>query len=457
MTEPPRDISRYWKTVLDTMLDALLVMSPRGEILTVNRAAEEITGYSAAELVGSPCSVLGCTGCALYGKGPGPQWCQLYNDGSVASKRCQIVNKRGERVHVIKKATVLRDESGEIMGAVEALNDITEVVLREKEIISLRRSLAGEDGFHGIIGHAPPMRRLFALIENAARSEAPVLVQGESGTGKELVAQAIHQVGPRSQGPFVKVNCAALNQNLLESELFGHVKGAFTGAERDRTGRFQAAHGGDIFLDEIGDLPLATQVKLLRVLEEKEVERVGDNKPIKVDVRIITATNRDLGELMAGGRFRQDLFYRINVVPMVVPPLRERAEDVTPLAQAFVEGLCLRTGRPIEGFSPPALEALGRYHWPGNVRELKNAIEYAFVLCRDGLIRRRHLPEHIAGSPPAQARGRTGRGDQRQELIQALRQAGGNQTQAARLLGVSRMTVWKRMKKHGVNLKTDIA
>jgi transcriptional regulator with GAF, ATPase, and Fis domain len=303
------------------------------------------------------------------------------------------------------------------------------------------------------------------------------LISGESGTGKELIAQALHDLSLRVDRPFIKVNCASLNENLLESELFGHVKGSFTGADRDRVGRFQAAEGGSIFLDEFGDLPLPIQVKLLRVLEDHIVERVGDHTPIPVNVRIITATNRDLQQLMAQGQFRQDLFYRINVVPIQVPALRERREDIPVMARAFLERAALKTAKPIVGLSPLAMDALYRYHWPGNVRELKNAVEYATVICRQGVVEVEHLPAQVVGAPgdgavpapipgadapspamPAHPAQTSSADDPRKaQLVAALKAAGGNQTQAAQLLGVSRMTVWKRMKRYGIRLNTDIA
>ena len=457
MDKLPADIATYWKTVLDTMQEALLIMAPSGKIISANRVAEKITGYDTSELIGRSCTVLNCTGCKHFGRGPGKDWCQLYVDGKVVTKRCQLTTKDGRVVTVLKRATVLRDADGKVLGAVETFNDISEMVQKEHEIVSLRRSLIQEDGFHGLLGHSLVMLRLFELIENVAQSDAPVLIMGESGTGKELVARAVHKLGLRSDKPYVKVNCAALNQNLLETELFGHIKGAFTGASRNRTGRFEAANTGDIFLDEIGDVPAPTQVKLLRVLQEKEIERVGDHKPIKIDVRIITATNRDLARLMAEGAFREDLFYRINVVPINVPSLRERKEDIPVLAQGFMEHLTTRTAKPITGFSSRAMATLLGYPWPGNVRELKNAIEYAFVLCQQGIIRLEHLPERIRGAQTDPVEKRISDSTERNQLINALKQVGGNQSKAARLLGVSRMTVYNRIKKMGIDLKTELA
>jgi len=265
-------------------------------------------------------------------------------------------------------------------------------------------------------------------------------------------------VGLRKDKPFIKVNCAALNEALLESELFGHVKGAFTGAYRSRQGRFEAAQGGDIFLDEIGDLPISTQVKLLRVLEEKVIERVGDNRPIPIDVRIITATNRNLEKLVQEGRFREHLYFRINVIPIHLPPLRERREDIPMLAEVFFRRIRLKNGKQIKGISKEAMDLLMNYPWPGNVRELKNAFEYAFVACQGPYIEPYHFAPNIVGStsvrrPPGREEVVIDRDEhKRAELIAALRRTGGNQSKAARLLGVSRVTVWNRMRKYGIKV-----
>jgi len=298
------------------------------------------------------------------------------------------------------------------------------------------------------------MQQVFDMIANASQSDAPVIIFGESGTGKELISKAIHDVGKRKQQPFVKVNCAALTESLLESELFGHVKGAFTGAYQKREGRFEAARDGDIFLDEIGDLPLATQVKLLRVIEEKIIERVGDNKPIPIDVRIISATNKDLMQLVEQGVFREDLFYRINVIPITIPPLRERAEDIPLLADSFFRRLQLKSGKTTEGISNDTMGALLNYSWPGNVRELKSAFEYAFVTCQEKLIQPYHLPPVIfKGKKPSPAAQKTHDNQdeiKKKQLVEALERTGGNQSKAARILGVSRVTVWNRIKRFNI-------
>jgi PAS domain S-box-containing protein len=462
------DIAPYWKTIVDTLHDGLLVIDTEGRIVAVNPAAERLTGYRADELVGRSCRVLGCTGCQVWGRGPGLDWCTLYAKGSVRARRCMITTRDGRSVHVVKNAQVLRDSEGLSIGAVETLTDVSEMIRREEEIAALRQSCRLEEGFHGMIGESPVMRRMFALIESVANSEAPVLVQGPSGSGKELAARAIHESGPRRDKPFIKVNCAALNENLLESELFGHVRGAFTGADRTRVGRFEAAHEGTILLDEIGDIPPATQVRLLRVLEEREIERVGDHRPIPVDVRVITATHRNLDQRVAEGRFRQDLFFRINVFPIHCPALNERTEDIPRLVQHILDRTALRGGRKVLGLAAEAMERMTAYSWPGNVRELRNAIEYAFVLCPDQWIGPEHLPPRVVdgkgaghSSPPARSGVSSGEPagmpSEKRALIAALRETGGNRSEAGRILGVSRVTVWKRIKKYGVDVDAVVA
>jgi PAS domain S-box-containing protein len=454
------DIAKYWKTIVDTLQDGLMVVDPNGNIIAANPAAERVTGYTADELIGKSCRILNCTGCKIIGKGPGTQWCALFNKGSIREKRCLITNKDRHAVHIIKSASVLRNENGDIIGAVETLTDITDRIRQQQEISNLRKTFYLDEGYHGILGKTPVMLNLFEMIENVAQSDTPVMIQGESGCGKELVARAIHRASGRSDKPYVKVNCAALNENLLESELFGHVKGAYTGADRTRLGRFEAAHEGTIFLDEIGDIPPAIQIKLLRVLEDRKIERVGDNRSIPVDVRVITATHKNLESLIEQGLFREDLFFRINVFPLHCPPLSARREDIPLIAQSFIRRNAVSSGKKILGLTPEALEALTDYDWPGNVRELRNAIEYAFVLCQSGGIGVQHLPHKIfdtSHEPGLACKLDPECVKDREQLVEVLRQAGGNQSKAARMLGVSRVTIWKRMKKFGIDIKQDVA
>jgi len=455
------EYSQYWQTVVQTMLDGLMIVDPDGVIVSVNNAFERITGYSQDELIGQSCEVLDCDTCFGTRARGGDKHCALFKDGQVKNRKCVLRRKNGKQLHALKNAAILKDKDGVVVGGVETLADCTELVAKERVISTLRRELSIEDTFQGIIGKSTPMRQVFDLIGSASQSDAPVIIYGESGTGKELVAAATHRLGSRSKGPFIKVNCAALNESLLESELFGHVKGAFTGAERTRVGRFEAANHGDIFLDEIGDLPLSTQVKLLRVLQEKEIEKVGDHRPITVDVRVLSATNKDLKTLMEEGQFRDDLFYRIGVIPIYLPPLKERREDVPLLIDTFIHRIHLKTQKPIRGMDKNALELLCKYDWPGNVRELINVIEYAFVLCTGDEIKPEHLPANLTGGP----RSLSGKQpnsrlqistDDRVRLLEALKRTGGNKSEAARLLGISRVTLWKRLKAHDITVDRRI-
>ena len=453
-------LNQYWKTVVDTIQDGLMVVDKEGTIISVNKALETITGYGRRELIGKQCSVLRCDICEIALDGKGEHWCILFRTGSFNRRKCTLIRKDGTSVHVIKNASLLRNANGSVMGAVETVTDITEIIEKDTQIEAFRRELRSEDGFHGILGVSAKMQRVFEMVSNAALSDAPALLLGESGTGKDLVAKAIHTVSQRTRKPFVKVSCAALTESLLESELFGHVKGAYTGAYRNRKGRFEAAAGGSIFLDEIGDLPLSTQVKLLHVLEEGVFERVGDNRPIHVDVRVISATNKDLNELVNKGAFRDDLFYRVNVIPIFLSPLRERPEDIPLLAESFFRKIRLKTGNKAEGISNEVMRILMEYPWPGNVRELRSVFEYALVCCSHALIRPDHLPPRFSEARKAADAAKRASGSreemERRELINALELAGGNRSEAARILGVSRVTVWNRMKRLGVNIDKHV-
>ena len=452
-----QEINRHWKKILDTMSEGLMLIGPDGTILTVNHAFERLLGYTANEVVGRPCSILSCDVCERLMEKGEKDWCTLFRQEQDVRKRCIIMKKDGTYLPALKNASLLRDEDGATMGAVETITDLTVVDRLDHEIDQLSLQIEAEGGFHGIVGKSDPMRRVFQVVEKAAQSDAPVIIYGESGTGKDLVARAIHQLGRRKDGPFVQFNCAALNEALLESELFGHIKGAFTGAYRHRLGRFEAAHGGDIFLDEIGDVPLPIQVKLLRVLEAKQFERVGDHRPIFVDARIITATNKDLQDLIQQKMFREDLFFRINVIPIHLPPLRERSEDIPTLVNTFIRRFSARTEKKITGLTPEAMKGVMAYHWPGNVRELKSALEYAFVIAERGLIGLHQLPQNVLNRKaaripePIPENGKDA--SEKTALIEALRKCNGNQSQAARILGVSRVTVWNRMRKYGIDLQ----
>ena len=455
-----QELDRYWRTVADTIRDGIMIVDEQGIIIYVNRAFEAITGFSKDEMIGKDCSVLNCNICQKARQNEGCQWCELFQYGETEQRRCIFRHKNGSSIHALKNASVFRDDHGNVIGAVETVTDITDLIEKDNRIAEYQRELRSADEFQGIIGASAAMQKIFDLITNAARSDAPVIILGESGTGKELVAGAIHKISERSGGPFVKVNCAALTESLLESELFGHVKGAYTGAFKNRVGRFETANGGNIFLDEIGDLPLATQVKLLRVLEEKIIERVGDNSSIPVDVRIISATNRDLQALIEKGSFREDFYFRINVIPIHLPPLRERIEDIPILADAFFRKTRLKINKKITTISKDTMVALMNYSWPGNVRELKSAFEYACVTCQGETIQPGHLPPNILtekkASFPAKRVSINREEIKKIELIETLEKTGGNQSKAAELLGVSRVTIWNRMKRYGINSNKNI-
>ena len=456
-------INRYWERVINTMSEGMLIISQQGRILSVNRSFEEMTGYAAKEVAGRPCPLLACEACEMAINNLGDGWCKLFEPGQPEMRRCRctIKKKDGTFFPALKNASVLRDEEGTVLGAVETLTDLSEIDRLDRKVEVLSRQLEENSGFGGIVGGSDPMKAVFAIIEKAALSDAPIIIFGESGTGKELVARAIHDRGKRKDGPYMQLNCAALNEALLESELFGHVKGSFTGAFRDRAGRFEAADGGDLFLDEIGDIPLSIQIKLLRVLETRQFERVGENRPIETDVRIITATNRNLLELIDQKRFREDLYFRINVIPIHLPPVRQRKDDIPLLVNTFISRLALRTGKNIRGLTRDALNCFMDYPWPGNVREMKSALEYAFTVVDREAIDIDHLPPQMLARPSSVAAVAAPRiadtgNSQRQALIDALQTAGGNQSQAARLLGVNRVTVWNRMRKYGIDLKREI-
>jgi DNA-binding NtrC family response regulator len=322
----------------------------------------------------------------------------------------------------------------------------------EVENVSLRQQLQSKFGFDNIVGESPAMREIFDTVRQVAPARTSVLLLGESGTGKELIATALHQLSPRAQGPMVTVHCAALPATLLESELFGHEKGAFTGAHEKRIGRFEQAQGGTLFLDEIGEIDATVQVKLLRFLGERTFERVGSNKTLTADVRLIAATNKDLEEQVKAGKFREDLYFRLAVVPIVLPPLRQRAGDIPLLAKAFLKEFALENGKSVNDFTPEALEALMNYAWPGNVRELRTAIEHAVVLTRGEKIGLRDLPPALRAAAPGGGPARLlGQPDltvaqaEKHLILRALKECAGNRTEAARKLGMSRRTLHRKL------------
>ena len=324
----------------------------------------------------------------------------------------------------------------------------------ETENVSLRQQLDSKFGLENIIGESPVMREIFEIVRQVAPTRASVLVLGESGTGKELIARALHQLSPRAKQPFVAVHCAALAPTLLESELFGHEKGAFTGAHERRIGRFEQAQGGTLFLDEIGEIDATLQVKLLRFLGERTFERVGSNKTLTADARLVAATNKNLEELVKAGKFREDLFFRLRVVEIELPPLRERPGDIPLLARTFVREFAKENGKPVNEFTADALECLMHFSWPGNVRELRTAIEHAVVLSRGERISRRDLPPSVRnGGAPGETRFLQGkdltmREAEKQLIVRALKETNGNRTLAAKKIGMSRRTFHRKLHAH---------
>ncbi len=351
----------------------------------------------------------------------------------------------GERVVMLSTAPLV---GGDRMfeGAVLTLRDITRLVRLEEQVEGITQ-------YRDMIGKSARMQQVFRLIKDLAETDSTVLIVGESGTGKELVAAALHHSSSRRNGPFLRVNCAALSENILESELFGHVKGAFTGAVKDRVGRFEAANGGTILLDEIGDVSPRLQLRLLRVLQEREFERVGDSRPIRTDVRVIASTNRDLEKLIQQGVFRQDLYYRLNVVRIELPSLRERREDIPLLVDHFMRQFNREFKRAITGLSPEAMQILMNYPWPGNVRELENCIERAFIVCHDSVILPEHLPPEFQTNAAARALDRVSApsgpgsdGFERDRILAVLQQTDWNVAKSARILGIARNTLYQKMK-----------
>ncbi len=440
---------KFMINVFENMRDGLMIMDPEGNIIYFNEAAEKITEYSKEEVYGKPCSVLDTDTCVILTESGRQKCCSLFSGGVVHDKRCRIRTKSGKTVYLLKNAVLLKNDNDEVIGAVENITDITSLYMKELELEELKQEMRQYYWFMGLLGNSVPMHKLFDKIRNAATSDAAVLICGESGTGKELIANAVHQLSNRKDGPFVKMNCASLNEYLLESELFGHKKGSFTGAISDRKGRFEAADKGSIFLDEIGDMPHAMQVKLLRVLEEKVIERVGEHKPIKVDIRLISATHQDLHELISAGRFRQDLMYRVNSIIIHTPPLRERTEDIPLLVAHFLKKISITNDKVIKRVSSPALEVLGNYKWPGNVRQLVNAIEHAAITCKTDAIDVSDLPDYVFEEEKTEKNGQAGEKD---KIHSALTMFKGNRTLAAKHLGISRVTLWKRIKDYNITV-----
>ncbi len=436
--------------ILESISDGVFTVDLDWRITSFNRAAERITGTPRAEALGRRCSeVFRCsmceTECALERT--------LRTGKPVIGKTGYIIDTGGARVPISVSTAVLRDDGGRVVGGAETFRDLS-------EIEALRRELEGRARIGELVSRSPLMQRVFEVLPAVAASPSTVLILGETGTGKELLARTLHGLSPRRDGPFVAINCGALPDTLLESELFGYKAGAFTGAYKDKPGRFALAKGGTLFLDEISEVSAALQVRLLRVLQERTYEPLGATRSVTADVRILAATHRDLAALLRRGEFREDLYYRINVVRLELPPLRRRKEDLPLLMDQFIERFNRLQQKNVEGITAEALSLLMAHDWPGNVRELQNVIERAFVLVREGRIGLEHLPEEMTAgvAGPAPARPRAGSGDMRaardlveaQAIRAALERHGGNRTAAARELGIHRSSLFRKMRHLGL-------
>lgn len=454
------------KRLLEAIGDGVFVLDPTGKIVAWNPAMEAITGYSFEEIRGKNCRRLKFSQCFGRDCPSGMHDCNILKTGKIIPTECVIRHRDGHSLSVSKNARVIRNNHGRIIGVIETVTDLTELKNTRLKMEKATRRLGELNRLGGIIAKSQVMQNVFSFIKASAACETSILIQGESGTGKELVAGAIHSIGERRDKPMITVNCSALSESLLESELFGHVKGAFTGANRDRIGRFERADQGTVFLDEIGEISPFIQLKLLRVLQEKEIERVGESRKRKVNIRIITATNKDLKSRVDEGLFREDLYYRLKVFPIYLPPLRDRREDIPLLVNHFIKLNNKISGGTVTGMTTPALKTFMEYDWPGNIRELANAVEHAFVLCSGRMIEPEDLPVEIVrhnlgcselpqsqpgGTVPSPKARR--RPLNRERLLAVLDESGWNKAEAARQTGFSRAAIWKYMKKWNIPMK----
>jgi PAS domain S-box-containing protein len=426
--------------LLDHVPDGVFTVDAQWRVTRFNRAAEQITGIKRSEAIGRPC-------CEVFRASICESACALKQTLAtrrpVVNKVVYIVNAAGQRVPISVSTAVLKDDQGRVIGGVESFRDL-------RLVEELHRQAQTQASFSNIIGRSAAMRELFELLPIVAASDSTVLIEGASGTGKELVARAIHELSPRKAKRFVAVNCGALPDTLLESELFGYKAGAFTDAKKDKPGRFALAQGGTILLDEMGDVTAAMQSRLLRVLQERVYEPLGGVEPVKADVRVIAATNKDLRQLVDKGQFREDLFYRVHVVRLELPSLRERREDIPLLVGHFITRFNRLQGKDIAGVSDAVLARLMEYDFAGNVRELENVIEHAFVLCPGGLIEERHLPPRLRGAGdqpgPGLPRGLTLEAMEASLIRDALQRHRGNRAAAARELGIYTSTLFRKIK-----------
>jgi PAS domain S-box-containing protein len=441
-----QEVSKSQEIILDSITDGVFTVDMNWRITSFNRAAERITGVPRDQAIGQRCSEVFrasiCeNACALR---------QTLDSGQpLVNRVAYILAADGKRVPISISTAILRDADGNVIGGVETFRDLSEVE-------QLRKELEHRYSFADIIGRSRAMQKLFELLPTVAESDSTILIEGESGTGKELVARAIHDLSPRRDKPFVAVNCGALPDTLLESELFGYKAGAFTDARRDKPGRFALAEGGTIFLDEIGDVSAAMQSRLLRVLQERVYEPLGSVKSMRADVRVLTATNQQLDAQVKAGAFRQDLYYRVNVIRLPLPPLRDRREDIPLLVDHFVARFNQLQGKDVHGLADEALAWLMAHDFPGNVRELENLIERAFALCRCGIIEARHLPPELREGPVPADAGDDAKASlrelERRLMTQALEHHGGNRSAAARELSMHPSTFYRKAKALGLIL-----
>ncbi|MGD0919266.1 MAG: sigma 54-interacting transcriptional regulator [Thermodesulfobacteriota bacterium] len=437
---------KFFNVILNSIADGVFTTDNDGKITFMSKAGEEITGFSNKEALGRYCfdifrADICQSRCALKET--------LKTKKEIINLPATILKKGGQKVPISISTAVLKDERGHIIGGVETFRDLS-------AIEELKKELSEKYTLGDIISKNHLIHDIFNILPNIAESDSTVLIQGASGTGKELFAKAIHNLSRRKAKPFIKVNCGALPDTLLESELFGYIKGAFTDAKKDKPGRFALANGGTIFLDEVGDMSPSLQVKLLRVLQEREYEPLGSTSPRKTDVRIIAATNRDLSKLVNEGKFRDDLFYRLNVVKIELPPLSKRREDIPLLIDAFVQKFNAKMGKQIMGVSDQALRLLLKYDYPGNVRELENIIEHAFVLCGGNRIDMDCLPRELTmrqeetnSFVPLKEEHPLGRAEA-EVVKRTLEKHKGNRIKAAQELGISRATLWRKVKRYGL-------
>ncbi len=437
------------EAILESISDGVFTVDEEWHVTSFNRAAEEITGVPRREAIGRPCSeVLRSNMCGDLC----PLKLTLGNGRPVIGKAGYFINADGSRIPISISTAVLRDKNGKVIGGAETFRDLS-------EIEALRQELKGKFHIGDLTSRSPVMQRLFEILPAIAASPSTVLILGETGTGKELVARTLHELSPRGRGPFIAVNCGALPDSLLESELFGYKAGAFTGATKDKPGRFALAQGGTIFLDEIGEITPALQIRLLRVLQERTYEPLGGVRSETTNARVIVATNRDLAELMKKEAFREDLYYRVNIVRIELPALRRRKEDIPLLIDRFIDRFNRLQQKAVTGISTDALSLLMIHDWPGNIRELENLVERAFILCPAGTIEIAHLPgellsRHIAGARETNLRSVHNVLDT-QAIRTALERNGFNRLAAARELGIHKTTLFRRMKKLGMVLPAE--